>query len=83
MALPGRRQGITGLFQDLCDVVRMNNKPSSTSESRQDSNLTSHDRKVLENEKNQRKYEDGLKKGYIDREEYERIDKEYKDKYDI
>lgn len=40
-------------------------------------NESVHDRRQKENEKNQRKHEDGLKKGYIDKAEWERIDREY------
>ena len=40
---------------------------------------TLHDKRQRETEKNQRKYEDGLRKGYIDKAEWERIDREYED----
>ena len=40
---------------------------------------TTHDDRKRQAEKNQQKYEDGIRKGYIDKAEWERIDREHED----
>jgi len=49
---------------------------SRGSGSSQSGELSTYDKRRIQAEKNQRKYEDGLRKGYIDKAEWERIDRE-------